>query len=315
MSTPFELTRLAVGDVIERTITLLRMTFSRIGLIFVVLAVPAALLFGVVMDGFFASMMQAAVADSLPGSVSAFVASLLKWVVIVTLAALVLIVVELIALVSMQIIVCGEIVGRHVDTREAFELTMGVRLWRAVGQRLLAELMVGLVVLLPFWVVASAVAANMGGVAILAMALAVMFALVCVVYLKVRWAFGTTTIAWEDESVLGAFGRSSELVRGSWLRTLGILALFAIVVGMIVSLLLTPVQLVVFKDLLVAGFSQARNVAFQSQPEVAEALSGMGFLYGISVAFASLGKTLLQSVYLPVLYFDLRSRTGEFDSE
>jgi hypothetical protein len=135
------------------------------------------------------------------------------------------------------------------------------------------------------------------------------------VYLRVRWAFGTTSIAWEDQTVFGAFSRSSELVRGKWLRTFLILALFAIAVGMLMSMLLTPIQLLAFKDLFLAGLDQARTVGLQSQPEMVESLSGVGFWYGISIATASLGTTLVKSVYLSVLYFDLRVRSGEFDSE
>ncbi len=104
-------------------------------------------------------------------------------------------------------------------------------------------------------------------------------------------------------------------MRGEWLRTFGVLALLAIVVGLLVSFLLTPVQFLMFKDLFMAGFDQARNVALQGQPDVLEALSGIGFLYGITISVANLGTTMLKSVYLPVLYFDLRARSGEFQSE
>jgi hypothetical protein len=314
MNTPFDLRPVTVGDILERTITLIRLTFTRIGLIFLFLALPAAALFGVVMDGFMSSMLESIAMDVAPDSIAAFVIPFLKWMVILILAALVLMAVELTALVSMQIVVCGEIVGRRVETREAAELTLGPRLWRAIGQRILADLAIAGVIVVPYVAIIVAAASDAGAFAILATVLAILVALLGVVYLKVRWAFGTTVIAWEDETALGAFGRSSELVRGSWLRTFGILALFAIVVGLLVSMLLSPVQLLMFKDIFLAGLNQARNVALQDQHEVLRALSGIGFWYGITIALANLVTTLFKAVYLPVMYFDLRARGGEFET-
>ena len=315
MSTPFELSRLNVGDILDRTITLIRATFTRVGVILLCLAVPAAILFGVVLDGFLSSILVMAASDAMPDTTMAFVGSIMKWMIILLLAAVVLMAVELTALVSMQIIVCGEIVGRHIGTREALELTAGVRLWRALAQRFLAELAVGLVIVVPYLAAIGTITFDMGAAAIITAVVIAFFAIFGAIYLKVRWAFGTTTIAWEDETILGSFGRSSDLVRGNALRTFGILALFAVIVGLLVSVLLTPVQLLMFKDIFMAGLGQARNVALQSQNEVVDALSGIGFLYGVSVALASLITTSLKSVYLPVLYFDLRARGGEFESE
>jgi len=315
MSTPYDLTRLTLGDVLERTLTLIRLTFGRIGLIFVFLALPAALLFGVVMDGFLSTFFEAASRDLTPFSTPEFVAVFVKWLVLLMLAAVLMVLAELFALVSMQIIVCGEIVGRRVSVAEAVELTSGMRLWRAVGQRLLADLATALILVVPYLAVVGAVISNTGAISVLAAVLAVVAAICCAIYVRVRWAFGTTTIAWEDETVLGAFGRSSELVRGEWPRTFAILALFAIVVGLFVSMLLSPLQILMFKDIFVASLNQARNVALQSQPQLLEALTGIGFLYGITIAVSSLATTLIKSAYLSVLYFDLRARHGEFERE
>ncbi|NNE45683.1 MAG: hypothetical protein HKN37_03385 [Rhodothermales bacterium] len=314
MSTAFELSRLNVGEILERSIRLLRLTFSRIGIVFVLLAIPTALFFGVVMDGFFSAIMDSALGGGVRDSMPEFAVELVGWVLFMIVGVIIVLVVELIALVAMQMIVCGEVVGRHIGTREAFELTLGVRLWRAILQRLLAEFAVVMVILVPYMAVVLAIALDAGAISILGTVAAVVFGIYCVIYLKVRWAFGTTTIAWEDQSVLGAFGRSSELVAGNGMRTFGILALFAILVGILVSVVMTPFQFLMFKDLFLAGLNQAQNVALQGEADILKSLSGIGFLYGVIVALASLGTTTIKSVYLPVLYFDLRARNAEFDS-
>ncbi len=315
MSEPFELTRLTVGDVLERTITLLRKTFSRIGLVFLFVALPAALFFGVVMDGFLSAIVSVAQSAGTAAGPLEVLLQLAGWIGFLFIAAVVLLTVEMIALVAMQIIVCGELVGRLISTREAFDLTLSFRLWRALLQRILAELAVGLVIIIPYVGIVAAVMADMGAASVMLGVLAVVAGIYGVVYLKVRWAFGATTIAWEDQTVFGAFSRSSELVRGEALRTFAILALFAIMLAVFVSMIMSPLQLLLFKDLLFTGFDQARNVALQAQPDPLSILSGVGFLYGVILATSSLLTTTVKSIYLPVLYFDLRARRGEFDGE
>lgn len=315
MNTPFELSRLSIGEVLERTISLLRLTFTRIGAVFLIVALPAAVFFGVVMDGFMSAIFDAALRGTVPETLPEATLAMLGWIGFLVLAVAVLLVVDLIMLVCIQIIVCGEIVGRFIGTKEGFELTLGGRLWRSIAQRFMAECAVGLILVVPYIAVIAAVGLDMGAMSILFALIAVVVCIGFMLYLRVRWAFGTTTIAWEDQSILGAFGRSSALVRGEALRTFAILALFAVLLGVVASVIMTPFQLLIFRDVLMAGFGEARNVALQGQSEALEALSGVGFLYGITVVLASLITTAVKSVYLPVLYFDLRVRRGEFESE
>ncbi len=57
------------------------------------------------------------------------------------------------------------------------------------------------------------------------------------IWLYVGWALTEVVIVLEDAGAIAAFGRSRQLVRGRWWPTLGVLALTALVVGVIGSLI------------------------------------------------------------------------------
>ncbi len=308
----FDLTPLNVGQVLERAIALIGKTFKRLSVVLIFLALPTALFFGVVMDSFFGTIVHLVDMAAPSGLTEESVRVILTAAGYLSVGILVVILAEIVALVCMQLIVCGEIVGRHIGTREAFELTFGYRLGRAIGQRFLAGLAIGLAIAVPYLMLPLVLAVGAGGGAIALVVVLILVAIGFALYLQVRWAFGTTTIAWEDETVMGAFTRSGYLVSGFGWRTFGLLALFAILVGVFVSVLLTPFQLLIFKDFIMASMQQARNVALQSDADVMRMFADIGSLYGIVIALSSLITTFFRSVYLPVIYFDLRARKGEF---
>lgn len=56
------------------------------------------------------------------------------------------------------------------------------------------------------------------------------------VWIGVKWSFALHAVVLENHGVYTAFGRSGELVKGSWLRVFGIIMLIGIVLGFISSL-------------------------------------------------------------------------------
>ena len=56
------------------------------------------------------------------------------------------------------------------------------------------------------------------------------------VWLGIKWSFALHAVVLEGRGVYTAFGRSGELVRGSWLRVFGIIMMIAILFGILTSL-------------------------------------------------------------------------------
>ncbi len=314
MST-YLLTPLNVGEIIERFFSVLGRSITRLLGLLLIVAVPAALILGVAMDTFFSMFTDLDVLND-PSAIDEETATIIvRSVAVLVIGILFFLVADVVALLTMQMVVCGEIVDRHIGLRESLELSFDRRLGRAIGQRFLGEFASVLAILGPYMLLPIVITSGGGGAAIGLVLLLIAVALGLFLYLRMRWAFGTTSIAWEDETVLGAFTRSGYLVRDHGWRTFGILAVFAIVISVALSVLVLPIQFMLMKDILMLGMEESvRNVALlQSTPDPLETLASIGLVYGIVAGVANLLTTMLKSVYLPILYFDLRARKNEFD--
>ncbi len=312
----YDLVPLNVGDIIERFFGLLGRTFQRLAGIFLLVGVPAAVVMAVSMDTFFSSLVEIVNMSQSGPTNELLVQAAIRGFGLLLLGVGLLLVADVTVLAAGQLVVCGEIVGRKISVREAFELTTISRLGRALGQRILGEIGSGLAIVGPYLLIPVAIATNAGGGIIALVILIFLLAFALFLYLRVRWAYGTTTIVWEEESVFGAFTRSGYLVSDSGWRLFLIMAVFAILIGIALSMLMMPFQLWVFKDLFLLGLQEsARTVSQQSPINPMDMLSGIGFAYGLVAGGATVLQTLLKSIYLPVLYFDLRARKGEFELE
>ncbi len=310
----YDLVPLNVGDIIERFFGLFGRSFKRLAVIFLAVGIPAAIVMAVSLDTFFASLVQIVSMSKFDATDELAVQAAIRGFGLLLVGVGLLLVADVVVLVAGQLVVCGEIVGRRIGVREAFELTTISRLGRALGQRLLGELGSGLAIVGPYLLIPIAIAANAGGGIIAVVILIFLLAFALFLYLRVRWAFGTTTIVWEEESVFGAFTRSGHLVSNNGWRLFLIMAVFAVLIGIALSMLMMPFQLWAFKDLFMLGLQEsARNVAQEIPTNPMEILSGIGFAYGLVAGAATVLQTLLKSIYLPVLYFDLRARKGEFE--
>ncbi len=313
--TAYTLAPLNVGEIIERFFSLLGKSFKRLLGLLVIVAIPAALILGVAMDSFFSSLTDLTLLNDPSAIDEETVTLIVRNVAILCIGILFFLVADVVALLTMQMVVCGEVVDRHIGIRESLELSFDRRLGRAIGQRLLGEFASALAIVGPYMLLPIVIAAGGGGAAIGLVILLILVALGLFLYLRMRWAFGTTTIAWEDETALGAFTRSGYLVRGYGWRTFGLLAVFAIVISVILSAVVLPLQFWLMKDIIMLGMEEsARNVALlQSNTNPLETLANIGLVYGVVAGVANLITTMLKSVYLPILYFDLRARNSEFD--
>jgi hypothetical protein len=299
------------GELLERLLVLTRRVGLRLLGVTVIVMVPAAVLVGLTLHSsivLFADVAEqiAAAGDLAPLTLE----RLSKALGYLGLTALVLLVAEVVIFVAGQLFSCAELLGRRIGFSEAVQLTLGTRLFKALVQRILAEVVIVSLVLLPYGLVLSAV--TQGGAVLLSLGLAVV-AVVLALVLRVRWAFAGTAIVWEDAPIGLSFVRSTQLVRGYGWRTFWLFAMFFVLASILSSIVTIPVQMLTvwpsMADLLQVDPDAADPSA------VFRVLSDLGVAYGAAAAASQLLIAAARSLYVPLVYMDLRVRGGEFTSE
>jgi len=310
MTKHFSLGPCTVGELVERVILLVGRTGWRLLGLTVLVVIPLAPLVGLTFNSFIVLFVGAAESLSGLGEFSPVVAERFsKAMGYLGLTAFFLVLAEMLIFIGGQLITCGELFGRRIDLREALQLMVAGRTARAVFQRILAELVIISLVLMPYALLLTSLGS--GGVALINVGL-LMLAVVVALLLRVRWAFATTAIVWEDMSIGASLARSVELVKGNGLRLLLLLAMFVIAFTLFASMLKSPFQLLAvwpsLSEVMQAGGSGDPAAAFRL-------LSELGVWYGLVSALGQLLVGAARSVYIPVLYVDVRARRGEFDAD
>ncbi len=121
----------------------------------------------------------------------------------------------------------------------------------------------------------------------------IVLAFAALIVLLIRWIFIEQAIMLEGESAVGALGRSWRLVGGSALRVLGYLLVLGLTIGLIVALVLAALLAV-----LTGG-------APSTDPVIVAVESFVSLV-------ATLGVTAYTTIFMTLLYFDIRWRRNEF---
>jgi hypothetical protein len=133
------------------------------------------------------------------------------------------------ALTGLLLVVLSRaVLGRHIGVREAWH-AVARRVPGLIGLTLLVALAVGVTAVV-LVLVALVVAATGSGTAIAVAVLLVLVATAGAAYLSVLWVLAPASYVLEPIGVTAALGRSGRLVRGSWWRTFGIVALSGLLV-------------------------------------------------------------------------------------
>lgn len=303
---------MTLSDIFDRWFRLIGATWLRNLILAGILVVPAAVIFAITLDVGFGQIlagMDDAIVDE-PGAILPSVIGFLLWLGAGMVA---LLLGSVAATTGITITGSAEMSGRPAPWQDTLRTSLGVRFAKILGMYVLEFLALGLIIGIPYALVVAGIAAESlalgfaGGMLIFAGA-------GVAVWLAVNWALTVPAIAWEDTGVLDAFRRSWELVSGQWWRTCGILILMSLIVSFAVSLLMTPLYIVVLWDFFGAYFEMLSTMGSGGpDPEIARSmLSSFGFGFGLVNAVASVAQIVVTPLYTVVLYFDLRARRGEF---
>lgn len=308
------LSPMTLGDVFDRLFKLIGKTWLRNLTVAIIILGPAALIMAIVADSAFselAAMMQ----DRRYGSTLSptDITSLLGFALWFAIGLTLMIIGSVIATVAITIVACAEMSGESLSWQEALSRSFHTRVMKVIGQYILEGLLLGAIVIIPYALLIVGIATDSGALGFFGGFL-LLIAVLAAVYLGISFAFTVPAISWEDADIIESFKRSWSLVRGRWWRTFGILVLMSLMVSFALSIIMTPLYMVVFWDFfkayfeVIAGMSEGRN----DPSLVVNMIQSLGFGVGIVSGISSILQMIITPLYTVVMYFDLRARHGEF---
>lgn len=247
-TTSYDMRPMSLGDIIDRTFSLYQANFALFAGVVAVLAIPQAVLNWAL--GAAGGPFATGSGKHVHFHGGAFLALFLSSVISLIFASLIT--------AGLARAVSARYLGREMTISEAYA---------GVGAATLITLVV---------------ASILYGIAV---GIGLILLIIPGIYIGVLFAFFTQAIVLERADIFGSFGRSAELVRGSWWRVFGIILLVVIAVGIVQGI--------------VAGV-------------VGNFVSSASFLGAIVSAIIGIFFKPIQLGALTLLYYDLRVRKENF---
>ncbi len=306
---------MTLGDIFERTFTLIGKTFVRNLIVAAIFLVIPVVLMTIAADNLYSSIADINIhLNGLPeqtgfnvilpylGQVGLFVVSAFM----ITLGVL-------LAEITISYIVGKELMGEPVSLSEAVQETFYMKWLYGIGQGLIKYFAIigGIVILVIF----GAVLYSMIGSGFIIGLLVLLFVVVgipAIFFLVLRWYFSLTAVAIEDLGPIDALRQSWSLVEGYWWRTCGILILFSILSQFVISIISIPIQFGTMFNFYKEFFTALGRSGGNIDPQTLhQTLKTMGPGIGIGTGISSLFSLLITPVFTVVMYFDLRARKND----
>jgi hypothetical protein len=309
------ITPMSVGDIFDKIIKLIGKTGLRNLIIAFIIVAPATVVFTYGIDTLLSTVLgivreHGTIEKANPESLSALGGGF----IVLSVSLLLFGLATLAGTLGITVVACGEMTGRSLAWNEALAMTFDMRLLYVFGQAILQYLAIASLLTIPFLVIVMAGIAQMVAVGVLGGFLFVP-AIFFSIFLAVRWAFTLPVIACEGAGVIESFKRSWYLVGGIWWRTFGVLILLTLVAQFAISIITTPISLLVLWDFFAQYFNILSSLG-TSDPDPSVFLDLFDSSFGIGIGIMSCLSTVLSLLVTPlataVMYFDLRARKGEF---
>ncbi|MEX2116421.1 MAG: hypothetical protein WEB37_06005 [Bacteroidota bacterium] len=306
------ITPMSLGDLFDRWFKLIGKTWLRNLILAAIIMGPATLILAMCMDVGFGQIAGLADFDA-SDSDSGFNPALVEFLAWFLLGLTLFFLGTVGAMVAVTMVGCAEMSGKPLSWQEALQSAFAMPFLRIIAQYLLLGIGFVLLAGIPYALIAGGIAAESVGLGLFG-GLLLFVMIPAILYLSINFAFLVPAVTWENESVIGAFRRSWELVRGNWWRTFGILILMNLVVSFAVSIVMTPFSIIILWDFFLNYFEMLGSLG-GGEPDSAfarEMIASYGFAFGIVNALSSIAQVIVAPLYLVVMYFDLRARKGEF---
>ncbi|HEX9615658.1 MAG TPA: glycerophosphoryl diester phosphodiesterase membrane domain-containing protein [Bacteroidota bacterium] len=306
---------MTLGDMFDRWFKLIGRTWLRNLILAAIILGPASLVFAIAFDIGFSEIANLADLDQSsefdPESIL-WIFEFLGWFI---LGMLLFIIGTIAATVAITIVGAAEMSEQPQTWQEALRTTFGIRLVKVFGQYFLEIIALGIVLAIPYGILLAGIIAESVALGLVG-GLLFFVAIPLVIYAAVSFAFTIPIISWENEDIFAAFRRSWELVRGNWWRTFGILILMSLIVSFAVSIIMTPLYIIILWDFFKGYFEAMSAIGAGGEPDpelFKEMFTSFGFGFGMINALTSVVQIIVAPLYVVVLYFDLRARHREFN--
>jgi len=305
---------MSLVDIVDTIFKFIGKTAIRSLIIATLILLPPSILLTYGMDSFFSTIATLPLAEE-TDEVMAYedILSMSGAMAIYFVSSVLFAMASLAAALGVTIIGCSQMSDQRLHWREVLKRTFSVRLLRVYGQLFLEYLALASLFLIPVAVIAAGLAGESIAVVLIGGSL-YLAAIGFVVYFWVRWAFALPAIAWEDAGIIKSFRRSLSLVKGSWWRTFGILALLFLMAQLAISIITTPIGLAANWSYYSKYFSMFESIAGEAQNSqaVTELFGSLGIGTGIMTFISSVASLVVIPLIITVMYFDLRARKHEF---
>lgn len=298
---------MSLGDIFEKTATLVGKTFARNILVALAFLVIPAIIMTIAARDFYG-----AVAGT-PGTALSF------WTLIPFMGSTLLIeLAVLFAEIAISYIVGKEMFSEHVSFREAFHETFHGRWLSGLGQAFLKYGVVlgGLIGIMIIFVGLDVLTKGDSmierGILMLFQVPFFLLLIPAMLFLFYKWLFSLTAVAVEGLDSVDSLKKSWNLVDDYWWRTFGIFLLLTILAQFAISIVSLPLTFgsmwTVYRDyytMLSRNGGQVGSSVMSRYPV------SLGSGIGIGTAIGSVLSLLVTPVFTVVMYFDLRARHND----
>ena len=308
MNPPFP--PLTLGDIFEKTFSLIGKTFFRNLCIAVLILLFPIILMAIATDDFYTSLadMKDTIhqVQSEPGL--DMIVSILSTLSFFLLATFVFALGVLFAEIAISIVVSQEIFSYPITFWDALSELFNLKWLYGIGQAVLkySIFIGGILIIGIILAIFAALSKMLMGIMVVLCLLAL---IPVIVYIGLKWYFSLTAIAVDDLTVIESLRASWYLVEGYWWRTFGILLLLSILTQFAISIVSLPITFGSMWDVYKEYFTMLGKTGGNINPEMLKNLEksfGPGIAIGSGIS--ALLSLLVTPVYMVVLYYDLRAR-------
>jgi hypothetical protein len=301
---------LTLGDIFEKTFSLIGKTFFRNLFIAVLILLFPIILMAIATDAFYSTIadMQGSILQGQSAPGLDMILAILGPLTFFGCASIIFFLGIFIAEIGVSIIVSREILSNPITFLDALHEAVSMKCLYGIGQGILKySILIGGVI------VVGIIIALLGSVTKVFMGIFTFLAMLVlfpvIIYVGLKWYFAFTAVAVDDLAVVESLRKSWYLVEGHWWRTLGILLLLTILSQFIILIVSLPLTFGSMWDFYKEYFTILGKTGGNIDPaSLAQLEKSVGPGIAIGSGISALLSLLITPVFTVVMYYDLRAR-------
>jgi hypothetical protein len=303
---------LTLGDIFEKTFSLIGKTFFRNILVGLLLLLFPVIIMAIAADEFYSSLGDMQNIQQInPAEVGLdSILSIFGPVAFFFLATFLLAFCVFLAQIAISIIVSQELLSHPLSIFDALSETFSMKCLYGIGQGCIKYglLIVGAILI----GIIFALLAVISPMVIVILAIFLLIPLIAFIWIK--WFFSLTAVAVDDMTPMDSLRTSWHLSDGYWWRTFGILLLLFILSQFVIYIISLPITFGTMWDFYKDYFTMlGKTRGTIDQGALAQMVGSLGPSVAIGTGISELLSLLITPIFTVVMYYDLRAR-GNMDT-